>query len=85
MSALYAQRRVHHVGSFPQLKDQMCTWVPDMDRAAMGSPDRSDALAWALTELMIDHDEEDGRALFTSVATGSPSEASALGSGAWWA
>ena len=71
VSALYEQGRVHHVGSFPQLEDQMCSWVPDMDRASVGSPDRGDALVWALTELMIDHDEESGRPLFTSVPMGS--------------
>jgi len=46
ISALYEQGRVHHVGVFPELEDQMCEWVPG-DR----SPDRMDALVWALTEL----------------------------------
>jgi phage terminase large subunit-like protein len=36
VSALYEQGRVHHAGSFAQLEDQLCSWVPDMDRAAMG-------------------------------------------------
>jgi phage terminase large subunit-like protein len=36
------------VGSFPQLEDQMCDWDP---LAGMASPDRMDALVWALTEL----------------------------------
>jgi phage terminase large subunit-like protein len=66
VSALYEQRRVHHAGSFAQLEDQLCSWVPDMDRAAIGSPDRGDALVWALTELMIDGDLGESRALFTS-------------------
>ena len=48
ISALYEQGRVSHVGSFPQLEDQMCTWVPDTGEP---SPDRMDALVWALTEL----------------------------------
>jgi len=48
VAALYEQGKVHHVGSFPQLEDQMCTWVPGED-----SPDRMDALVWALTELML--------------------------------
>lgn len=48
--ALYEQGRVHHVGSFPDLEDQMCSWVPDVSP----SPDRVDALVWALTELAID-------------------------------
>jgi phage terminase large subunit-like protein len=50
-SALYEQRRVHHVGLFGELESQMCTFVPDSLDA---SPDRVDALVWALTELMID-------------------------------
>ena len=47
ISALYEQNRVHHVGSFPQLEDQMVTWTPDASK----SPDRMDALVWAITEL----------------------------------
>jgi predicted phage terminase large subunit-like protein len=47
ISALYEQGRVHHVGSFPKLEDQMATWTPDTAK----SPDRLDALVWALTEL----------------------------------
>lgn len=47
ISALYEQGRVHHVGSFPTLEDQMVTWTPDAPK----SPDRLDALVWALTEL----------------------------------
>ena len=45
---LYEQGRVHHVGSFADLEDQMCEWEPGQD-----SPDRIDALVWALTELMV--------------------------------
>lgn len=42
--------RVHLVGGFPELEDQCCTWVPgDED-----SPDRLDALVWAITELMLE-------------------------------
>jgi phage terminase large subunit-like protein len=47
ISALYEQQRVHHVGAFPQLEDQMVMWTPESD----DSPDRLDALVWALTEL----------------------------------
>lgn len=50
VAALYEQGRVHHVGMFAQLEDQLCGWVPDIGE----SPDRLDALVWALTELMID-------------------------------
>ena len=48
IAAMYEQGRVHHVGSFPQLEDQLCIWTPDS-----ASPDRLDALVWALTELMV--------------------------------
>ena len=47
ISALYEQNRVHHVGTFPSLEDQMVTWTPDVSK----SPDRMDALVWAITEL----------------------------------
>jgi phage terminase large subunit-like protein len=50
VAALYEQGRVHHVGFLTQLEDQMCGWVPDIG----SSPDRVDALVWAITELMID-------------------------------
>ena len=52
ISALYEQGRVHHVGMFDELEDQMCTFSPDNIRTgAMGSPDRVDALVWGLSEL----------------------------------
>jgi phage terminase large subunit-like protein len=47
VAALYEQGRVHHVGSFPDLEDQMVQWQPGEK-----SPDRMDALVWAITELM---------------------------------
>jgi len=47
ISALYEQQRVHHVGLFGQLEDQMCQWIPDSG----DSPDRMDALVWAISEL----------------------------------
>jgi phage terminase large subunit-like protein len=51
VSQLYEQKRVHHVGFFPELEDQLCEYTPD---GKMGySPDRMDALVWALTELMV--------------------------------
>lgn len=51
VSQLYEQGRVHHVGFFPELEDQLCEYTPD---GKMGySPDRMDALVWGLTELMI--------------------------------
>jgi phage terminase large subunit-like protein len=53
-SALYEQHRVHHVGAFGPLEDQMCAFTQDFDRTAGYSPDRMDALVWALTELMLE-------------------------------
>lgn len=48
VSALYEQRRVHHVGNFPALEDQLINWNPQTDK---DSPDRLDAVVWGLTEL----------------------------------
>ena len=48
VAALYEQGRIHHVGMFAELEDQLCTWVPGED-----SPDRLDALVWAFTNLMV--------------------------------
>jgi phage terminase large subunit-like protein len=53
ISALYEQRKVHHVGTFTQLEDQMCSFTSDFDRRRSGfSPDRVDALVWGLSELL---------------------------------
>jgi phage terminase large subunit-like protein len=52
ISSLYEQNRIHHVGRFDKLEDQMCTFSVDNIRGnGMGSPDRVDALVWGLTEL----------------------------------
>jgi len=48
ISALSEQGRLHLVGSFPLLEDQLVTWEPGSDR----SPDRMDAMVWAITDLM---------------------------------
>lgn len=48
ISALYEQGKVHHVGMLAQLESQMVSWIPGEK-----SPDRMDALVWALTELML--------------------------------
>lgn len=49
VAALYENGRVHHVGSFPEVEDEMCTWIP----GASWSPNRLDAAVWTLTELML--------------------------------
>ena len=52
ISALYEQGRIHHVGRFDVLEDQMCLFSIDYVRnAANGSPDRVDALVWGLTKI----------------------------------
>ena len=48
IAALYEQGRIHHVSKFNALEDEMCLWVPGDP-----SPNRMDALVWALTELML--------------------------------
>ena len=55
VAALYEQGRVSHVGSFPEMEDQMCMMGPT-GYAGEGSPDRVDALVWALTDLMLGED-----------------------------
>ena len=50
VAALYEQGRVHHVGAFAKLEDEMCTWSALENDP---SPNRMDALVWALTELML--------------------------------
>ena len=47
ISSLYEQGRVHHHGYFAELETQMCEWTP----VSSESPDRLDALVWAITEL----------------------------------
>jgi len=56
VAALYERGRVAHVGAFPELEDQMCGMMLGGDYAGPGrSPDRADALVWALSELMLRH------------------------------
>ena len=47
ISALYEQKRVHHLGVFTELESQMCTYNGENQE----SPDRLDALVWGLSEL----------------------------------
>lgn len=53
VSLLYARGLVHHVGAMPALEDEMCDFAAD-GLSGGGSPDRLDALVWALTSLMLD-------------------------------
>lgn len=52
VSVLYAQGRVRHVGAFPALEDELCDFGPG-GLSSGRSPDRLDALVWALSELML--------------------------------
>jgi phage terminase large subunit-like protein len=52
VAALYAQGRVRHVGALPELEDEMADFGVD-GLSAGRSPDRLDALVWALTALML--------------------------------
>ncbi len=53
VAALYEQGRVAHAGRFVELEDQMCDFGPD-GLSSGRSPDRLDALVWALTALMLE-------------------------------
>jgi phage terminase large subunit-like protein len=57
VAALYEQKRVSHIGSMPELEDQMCAFGSE-GYLGEGSPDRVDALVWALTELMLNTQSE---------------------------
>lgn len=56
ISALYEQGKVSHCGVFDELEEQLTTWTTESGT----SPDRLDALVWALTELMV----KDQRAVY---------------------
>ncbi|MES1202201.1 MAG: terminase family protein [Pseudomonadota bacterium] len=60
IAALYAQGRVRHAAAFPALEDEMCSFGAKEFR---GSPDRLDALVWALTDLMLNAAEPHVRAM----------------------
>jgi len=53
VAALYEQRKVSHLGAFPDLEDEMCAMASN-GFTGPGSPDALDALVWALTDLMIE-------------------------------
>jgi phage terminase large subunit-like protein len=51
VALIYEQGRIHHLGYFAELEDQMTTWEPELRRGK--SPDRLDALVLAATALMV--------------------------------
>ena len=61
VAALYEQHRITHIEPFPELEDQCCTWEP---LSGDPSPDRLDAMVWAMTNLMLvepEHPRAGGR------------------------
>ena len=62
--ALYERKRVHHINTLPGLEDQMVTWEPHRSVGAakhrVKSPDRVDALVWALYDLILEEDQPAG-------------------------
>lgn len=55
VSTLYEAGLAHHLGDFPELEDQQCTWVPGQK-----SPDRLDADVWAVSPLAVEPEPETG-------------------------
>jgi predicted phage terminase large subunit-like protein len=61
IAALYEQGKIYHIGAFTALEDQMCAFTTDFDRKIAGySPDRVDALVWALSDLFVQAGKDDG-------------------------
>lgn len=61
VSALYEQKKVSHVGFQPLLEDQMCEFTSDFDKDKAGySPDRLDAMVWAVTHLLVTMVDNEG-------------------------
>ena len=52
ISMLYEQGRIHHIGNFPELEDQMCEYDADEPDESW-SPDRMDAMVWGFHELLV--------------------------------
>ena len=50
VAALAEQGKIHHVGKFDELEDELCGWIPGVSPR---SPNRLDAMVWALTRLMV--------------------------------
>jgi phage terminase large subunit-like protein len=77
IASVFEQKRGHIVGTLPELEDQCCNFTSDWNRARDGSPDRVDALVFALTELIevrksyFDMDDDALRAISSGFAAGS--------------
>jgi phage terminase large subunit-like protein len=53
VAALFEAGRAKLAGRFPELEDEMCALVLGGGYEGKGSPDRADAMVWAMTELML--------------------------------
>jgi|SRR5579859_141695 len=69
VAARYERGLVHHLGSFEKLEDQMCSYVPGMTKK---SPDRMDALVWAIHDLVLDEEQSEIRFQFADEVVISP-------------
>jgi hypothetical protein len=54
VAALYERSEVHHVGHLPALERQMVTWEPSNQKEGAASPDKIDAMVWAVWYLMLE-------------------------------
>ena len=73
VAALYEQGKVHHVGALSVLEDQLCGFTSDFDRGRAGySPDRLDALVWALSDLMVKMYDTEPLVVKPIIVTGPP-------------
>ncbi|MDQ1326686.1 MAG: hypothetical protein QG564_1814 [Campylobacterota bacterium] len=79
ISALYEQGKVHHIGMFGKLEDQMVNYTGDTKQK---SPDRLDALVWALTELS--ENKNGGWIDFIDEENTKKKEETARSSGGWF-
>lgn len=64
----YREPMVHHVGVFPELEEQLVTWVPGNEK----SPDRLDALVWLITYLLLTDEREEHAAEYYEPVTIGP-------------
>jgi hypothetical protein len=52
IAGVYEEGKVHHVGEFLELEDEMCSYAPQLQTGGSDSPDRLDALVWGVTKLI---------------------------------
>jgi phage terminase large subunit-like protein len=53
VAMLFETGRARFAGTFPELEDELCAMTRGGGFARRGSPDRADAMVWAMTELML--------------------------------